>query len=142
MTNMRKAQSPDDIIDFLREVFPQINDQFVIEDITPQGARVRMPVAERHLRPGNTFSGPSMFGLADVGMYIALLAHVGLEPLMVTTNCSIDFMRRPVGDSDMLCDMTLLKVGRQLAVGQGLLFTDGDDRPVARASLTYAIPSR
>ena len=46
-------------------------------------------------RPGGTVSGPALFALADLAAYVVLLAHVGPEPLMVTTNMTMNFMRRP-----------------------------------------------
>jgi hypothetical protein len=82
-------------------------------------------VAERHLRPGGTVSGPSMFALADVSVYLAVLAMIGPKALAVTTNCSIDFMRKPAAGADMICECRLLKLGRVLAVGECLLFSDG-----------------
>lgn len=125
---------------FIAEQFPQIGDDFVIEELTAQGVRVRMKVAERHLRPGGTVSGPSMFALADVGMYLAILGRLGPVALAVTTNCAIDFMRKPAAHADMICETRLLKLGRVLAVGDAVLFSEGLAAPVARASLTYSIP--
>jgi uncharacterized protein (TIGR00369 family) len=125
---------------FVAEHFPQLGDDFAIEELTAEGARVRLRVAHRHLRPGGTVSGPSMFALADVGMYLAILARLGPVALAVTTNCSIDFMRKPAAGVDMLCETRLLKLGRVLAVGDALLFSEGQAAPVARASLTYSIP--
>ncbi len=107
---------------------------------TRTGLTVRLRVAERHLRPGGTVSGPSMFALADVAVYLAILSRIGPVALAVTTNCSIDFMRKPAARTDLICDVRLLKLGRVLAVGDCLLRSDGDDRPVARASMTYSIP--
>ena len=83
-----------------------------------------------------------MFGLADVSVYLAILSRIGPKALSVTTNCSIDFMRKPAARTDLLCDTRLLKLGRALAVGDCLIRSEGDDRPVARASLTYSIPPR
>ena len=131
-----------DIQAFLAEVFPQIDSQFHIESVTEQGALVRMPRHEKHLRPGGTVSGPAMFALADVSMYIALLGRIGLEALTVTTNCSIDFLRKPSAEADMLCDVTILKLGKTLAVGNARLFSEGMEQPVATATLTYAIPPK
>ncbi len=125
---------------FVADQFPQLGDDFAIEELTPEGVRVRLQVAERHLRPGGTVSGPSMFALADVGMYLAILARLGPVALAVTTNCSIDFMRKPAAHADMICDTKLLKLGRVLAVGDAVLFSEGQAAPVARASLTYSIP--
>ncbi len=125
---------------FVAEQFPQLGDDFLIEELTPQGVRVRLKVAERHLRPGGTVSGPSMFALADVGMYLAILGRIGPVALAVTTNCAIDFMRKPAAHADMICETRLLKLGRVLAVGDAVLFSEGQVAPVARASLTYSIP--
>ncbi|SIO21101.1 uncharacterized domain 1-containing protein [Rhodovulum sp. ES.010] len=127
---------------FLAREFPQVGDDFVIEEVAPMRVRMRMPVAERHLRPGGTVSGPSMFALADVGIYLAVLAMIGPKALAVTTNCSIDFMRKPVAGRDLVCEARLLKLGRALAVGDALIFSDGMEGAVARAGLTYSIPPR
>lgn len=125
---------------FLARDFPQVNDSFVIEDVTSDMLRVRLRVTTDHLRPGGTVSGPAMFALADVAMYLAILARLGPVALAVTTNCSIDFMRKPASGMDLLCETRVLKMGKALAVGDCLIFSEGQAGPVARASLTYAIP--
>lgn len=125
---------------FLERVFQQVAGQFHVEEVTSDTAILRLRVDHSHLRPGGTVSGPAMFGLADVAMYMVTLAQIGPKELSVTTNCSIDFMRKPEADKDLLGHARLLKLGRQLAVGDVLLFSEGNDKPVARASLTYAIP--
>ena len=125
---------------FLRAEFPQVADDFAVERAGPMEASVRLKVAERHLRPGGTVSGPSLFALADVSFYLALLATIGPEALAVTTSCAIDFMRKPAAGRDLVGSARLLKVGRALAVGDVLIRSDGAEEPVARASLTYSIP--
>ncbi|WP_342078892.1 PaaI family thioesterase [Yoonia sp. SS1-5] len=127
---------------FVATHFPQMGDDFRVEELTETGVVIRLHVAERHLRPGGTVSGPSMFALADIGMYLAILARIGPVALAVTTNCAIDFMRKPAAGVDMLCTARLLKLGRVLAVGDALLYSEGLAEPVARASLTYSIPPR
>ncbi len=125
---------------FLYRVFDQVADDFNVEEVGEYRAALRLIVAERHLRPGGTVSGPSMFGLADVAMYVAVLAMIGPKALAVTTNCSIDFMRKPAAGRDLIGVASVHKLGRQLAVGDVLIYSDGMDAPVASASLTYAIP--
>ncbi|WP_306155715.1 PaaI family thioesterase [Roseovarius sp. MMSF_3281] len=127
---------------FIAEVFPQVGGDFVIEDLDEMRIRVRLATAEKHLRPGGTVSGPSMFALADVAVYMAILAMIGPQALAVTTNCSIDFMRKPEAGKDLIAECRLLKLGRVLAVGEVLMFSEGGEAPVARASLTYSIPPR
>lgn len=125
---------------FLREAFPQVAPDFTVEDVRPMEVRLRLHVSEKNLRPGGTVSGPAMFSLADVSVYLAILATIGPEALAVTTNCSIDFMRKPAADRDLLAEARILKLGRVLAVGDVLIFSEGQTDPVARASLTYSIP--
>ena len=126
----------------LDEVFPQVRGDFQIEALSAESVRVRLKVQDRHLRPGGTVSGPAMFGLADVTMYTMVLARIGPEALAVTTNCAIDFMRKPVAQTDMIATCRLLKLGKSLAVGEVHMNSEGDDRLVARASLTYSIPPK
>ena len=131
-----------DLQAFLGTAFPQVSEVFRVEDVAPMRLRVRMPVDDGHLRPGGTVSGPSMFALADVGMYLAVLAMIGPEALAVTTSCHIDFMRKPAAGCDLIAEARVLKLGRALAVGDVMIWSDGTDDPVAHASLTYSIPPR
>ena len=131
-----------EIADYLEEVFPQVDGQFTIEELGEMRVRVRLNVSEAHLRPGGTVSGPSVFALADVSVYIAILGMIGPKGVTVTTNCSIDFMRKPAANTDLIAECRLLKLGRVLAVGEVLIFSDGGTDPVARASLTYSIPPK
>ena len=127
---------------FLTHVFPQVHRDFVVEEVTDEGAVIRLVADEKHLRPGGTVSGPAMFGLADVAMYVAILSRIGPEALTVTTSCSIDFMRKPVAGADLIAECRLLKLGRVLAVGDVLLRSQGMEGVVARAGLTYSIPPK
>ena len=125
---------------FLARDFAQVVDMFGIDGLTDDVLTVRLRVTEDHLRPGGTVSGPSMFSLADVAMYLAILARIGPVGLVVTTNCSIDFMRKPAAGVDLIAEARVLKLGRVLAVGDVWIYSEGLPNPVARASLTYSIP--
>ncbi|MCB1405946.1 MAG: PaaI family thioesterase [Rhodobacteraceae bacterium] len=127
---------------FMMTEFPQVAAQFRVERTAPMEADIRLLVDEQHLRPGGTVSGPSMFALVDLAMYAATLAMIGPVALAVTTNCSIDFMRKPEAGRDLIGSARLLKLGKMLAVGDVLVRADGSEDVLARASLTYAIPPR
>ncbi len=131
-----------ELMSYLNEVFPQVREDFVVEDLSLGAVTMRLLVQERHLRPGGTVSGPSMFALADVAVYALVLAHLGAEALAVTTNASFDFMRKPENGRDLLGQARLLKLGRSLAVGDVLLFSEGKPEPVARSTMTYSIPPK
>lgn len=125
---------------FLASDFPQVSEDFQIEEVRPNQTRIRLVTSPQHLRPGGTVSGPAMFALADVSVYLTVLAMIGPKALAVTTNCSIDFMRKPAAGRDLICECRLLKLGRVLAVGDCMIFSEGSDTPVARATMTYSIP--
>ena len=131
-----------ELMAFLRQDFGQVAEDFAVERADEAGVLLRLKVAERHLRPGGTVSGPSIFGLADVAMYLAILSRIGPVALTVTTNCAVDFMRKPAAGRDLLGEARVLKLGRSLAVGDVMVFSEGLADPVARASLTYAIPPK
>ena len=132
--------SAEEIAEFLNEVFPGAMENFKIEEVGPMRARIRMPFQTRQLRPGGTISGPSLMALADTGLWIALLAMIGRVPLSVTSHLDIDFLRKPA-PVDVIAHTTLHKLGKRLAVGDVLMYSDGEAMPCARASVTYAIPS-
>jgi uncharacterized protein (TIGR00369 family) len=132
--------TPDELHAFLAAEFPQVKDDFVVETVSDAAITVRLPVGERHLRPGGTVSGPTMFALADVAIYLMILSRIGPVALAVTTNCAIDFLRKPAAGRDLIAEARLLKLGRVLAVGDVLIYSEGTADPVARASLTYSIP--
>ena len=126
---------------FMADQFPQIAQDVRIDGLGDD-LTLRLCVGHQHLRPGGTVSGPAMFALADVGVYLAILSRIGPVALAVTTGASIDFMRKPAAGRDLVARVRLLKLGRVLAVGDALIHSEGTAEPVARASLTYSIPSR
>ena len=137
---MKPVMTEAELAAFLLREFPQVKYDFAIERLTDDGVVVRLKVAERHLRPGGTVSGPSIFALADVAIYLAILARIGPVALAVTTNGGIDFLRKPAAGTDLIGEGRLLKLGRVLAVGDVLIRSDGMAEPVARANMTYSIP--
>ncbi|CUX82592.1 MAG: hypothetical protein HLUCCA05_01115 [Roseibaca calidilacus] len=125
---------------FLDSDFPQVKDMFAVETVGADTLTMRLINSPSLLRPGGTVSGPAMFALADVAVYLTILSQIGPKALTVTTSATMDFMRKPAAGVDLLCETRLLKLGRALAVADALIFAEGDTRPVARASLTYSIP--
>lgn len=128
------------ITDLLQQHFPQIQDEISIDSMNDQEATVRLSVNNRHLRPGNTVSGPSMFLLADVAAYIAILAKVGARTQAVTTSAHMDFLRKPQAQADIIATTKVLKIGKQLAVVDVYLYSENDENMVARAAMTYSLP--
>ncbi|MCY1396799.1 Thioesterase superfamily protein [compost metagenome] len=132
--------SKEAIAHFIRTEFPQA--RVVIEAVGNQGATVAQDIAEADLRPGGTVSGPTLMGLADVALYVALLGEIGIVPLAVTTSLTINFLRKPAADRRVIGQCRLMKVGKTLAMGEVALYSEGIEEPVAHVVGTYAIPPR
>jgi uncharacterized protein (TIGR00369 family) len=132
---------------FLQREFAQVAGDFTLLRVDGDVLELRLDVGPQHLRPGGTVSGPSLFALADVAMYLAILARLGPVALAVTTNCSIDFIRKPAAGRALIASARVLKLGRVLAVGDVLIRSEGQEAAplgniVARAGLTYSIPPK
>lgn len=111
-----------------------------VEEVQGDTVLVCQPVSDRHGRPGGTLSGPTMMMLADTSAWMAILAHIGPVLLAVTTSLHIDFLRKP-DITDLMARATVLKLGRKLAVVDVSLFSRGHEELVAKAQVTYSLPS-
>ena len=132
----------DDLNRLLQSEFPYSGDSLArVEAVGEMTARVRLPYHDRHLRPGETISGASLMTLADMAMYVAVLAMIGPVLLAVTTNLNINFLRKPA-KNDVIAECRILKLGARLAVGEVTMYSEGDPSPVAHATVTYSIPPR
>jgi uncharacterized protein (TIGR00369 family) len=143
-----KSQRPplltrDEMEAFLQDVFPEVmqhGDAMLVEEVGYGRCLIRLKFKPRQLRPGGTISGPTMMGLADFAVYVAVLSALGKVALAVTSNLSINFLRKPP-PKDLIADCKLFKIGKRLCVGEAMLRPDGEEEPVAHAVATYAIPA-
>jgi uncharacterized protein (TIGR00369 family) len=142
---MKPARMSVEEVERLLEVeFPQAfhpQSGLTIEAVWEGGCRVRQAFQDGFIRPGGTISGPTMMALADFTFYVVLLATIGPEPLAVTTNLNINFLRKP-GQRDLVAKARMLKLGQRLAVMEVELFSDGMEEAVAHVTSTYSIPPR
>jgi acyl-coenzyme A thioesterase PaaI-like protein len=129
-----------EIIDFLKTDFPQA--KFTVEDVGEKSSIVSHTIGFADLRPGGTVSGPVLMAVADYALYVAILGEIGIVGLAVTTNLTINFMRKPSSTKDIVGECKLLKVGKTMIVGEVALFSKGDLNPVAHVVGTYSIPQK
>jgi acyl-coenzyme A thioesterase PaaI-like protein len=130
--------SKSEIVEFLAREFP--TGRVRVEEVGARSATVVHEIGPDDLRPGGTVFGPVLMTVADVGLYVAILGAIGIVPLAVTTNLTINFMRRPSADRHIVGVCKLLKLGKRQAVGEVLLYSQGDPATVAHAIGTYSIP--
>ena len=136
------ALSKHEVTHFLAQEFPQALEKTSIEEISPKGAQLLYRVDQDDLRPGQTVSGPTLMLVADFVLYVAIIGHLGLVKMAVTTNMNINFFRKPDGTRDIRAVCKLIKVGRTLVTGEVWLYSVGDEEPVAHVIGTYALPQK
>jgi uncharacterized protein (TIGR00369 family) len=141
-SDLKPAMTVAEVNTLLGEAYPQLNPRprsYDVTDIFPGGCTVRLIADERHLRPGGTVSGPSLFTLADIGGYVCVLSHAGPDALSVTTNLNINFVRKArAGPIDGHC--RILKLGKSLMVFDIDIVAGG--KTAAHATGTYSIPPK
>lgn len=105
-----------------------------------------MAVAVMHpssmsLRPGKIISGPTVFGICDAALFYAALSATGMEPMTLTSEMSIRFLR-PARGEVIRAKAILNSVGSRSIVGSVVAYTDDENRPVAVAQGTYMRPKK
>ena len=128
----------------LRLEFPEASHtigDYEIEEVWHGGCRLRLRYDKRALRPGGTLVGAAMMSIGDFAMYVALLSAIGWVPLAVTTNLTINFLKKPAA-RERLAQARLIKLGKRLAVGEVAIHSDGDEDLAAHVTSTYSIPSK
>lgn len=143
MTDMAAPKlTRQELTELLRAEFPEMfnaESGYAIEKVWHGGCVVRRHFEKSSLRPGGTLSGATMMALADFAMYVAVLAAIGWVPLAVTTNLTINFLKKPT-PRDLLAEVRLIKLGRRLAVGDVGVRSEGEEDLVAHVTTTYSIP--
>jgi uncharacterized protein (TIGR00369 family) len=110
-----------------------------IDAVAPDGATLRLPYDDKLARVGGLVCGQAMMALADTAMIFVVSAVNGGFVEMATTNITTSFFR-PATGKDVIAKGRALKTGKLLVFGEVTLYADGDDRPVAQATCTYALP--
>lgn len=110
-----------------------------VDEVGADSVVLRVPFSGQLARVGGMMCGQATMALADTTMIFVVSAVNGGFVEMATTNLSIAFFR-PVVDRDLVAKGRALKTGKLLVFGEVTLYADGDDRPVAHATCTYALP--
>ena len=132
-------RTPDQLLAVLHGAFPPPDPAFAmrIEHLDDRSIRMRAPIGDQTLRPGDTVSGPTLFSIADAVAWMLTLAHLEPERDALTSSVTMQFLRRPQ-PADLIGEGRLLRMGRRLSVSDVLLYSDGTADPVAQATVTYA----
>ena len=132
---------PEIDLEELQRVLDEVDSPYIVDEVKENGdVRLRLPVANAHIRPGGTISGPALMAIADGAAWAAVLCHRGPDMSPVSTSVHIDFLRKPDPD-DLLADGVILRLGRTLAVIEVSICSAETLKLVAKAQVTYAIPA-
>jgi uncharacterized protein (TIGR00369 family) len=126
---------------FLGSAFKGRGHQNQVILMEPGRAVMRLEADETHLRPGGYISGPTQMSLADSVAYMVIMTQTGLEPMAVTSNLNINFLRPCIGAA-VIAEGRMMKIGQALAVIDVDIRAEGSDKPASHAIVTYALPRK
>ena len=124
---------------FLKGAFETQDNRSEVVLMEDGRAVMRLVADSSHLRPGGYISGPTQMALVDSAAYMAVMTKTGHEPMTVTSNLSINFLRPCIGDV-VVAAARIMKIGQALAVMDVDVRIEGAEKPSSHAVVTYAIP--
>ena len=131
--------TPAQVDAFVSAEYPAVHQGgFRCESVTDGFATARWTHDPSTLRPGGLISGPVQFTAADLALWYLSFTIVGLQPMAVTSDLSISFLR-PASGGDLRATAHLLRAGRTRIVGRVDLSVVGDERLVSHATGSYAV---
>lgn len=139
----RGPLKPSEVHALINQHFPEADQQIGPIEIVSCGqgaAVVRLAFEARFARPGGTISGPTMFHLADLASYVAIISDLGERAIdSVTTTLTINFLSRPE-PADLIGEVVILRQGRRQVVCDTRIYSGERRVLVAQASCIYALP--
>lgn len=127
----------EDIHDFHRQFFGE--DPNVCDSVGDGWAIAKMGADRMSLRPGGIINGPSVFSIADMCLAFAVYTKIGVEPMAMTSELSIRYMRPAIG-TELWARADIHHAGRRSVIGTVVIWTDDPAKPVAAAQGTYVRP--
>lgn len=127
----------DEINDFLEQIFGRMTQ--VCHEVGDGWAITRTETSGTMLRPGAIIPGPTVFGVIDGAITYAGFTRIGIEPMLLTSELSIRYVRPARGDV-LWARAEIHNVGKRNVVGSAIAWTDSIDKPVAVAQGTFVRP--
>ncbi len=138
---MTSKLSVEDANAFLEKAFGKRDGGSVVTHMSEDKAIVRLVAKDTDLRPGGYVSGPTQMAMADSVAYFAVMTRIGLEPMTVTSNLNINFLRPCIGKV-VVAEGRLMKIGKALAVIEVDIRIEGAEKPSSHGIVTYALPRK
>jgi uncharacterized protein (TIGR00369 family) len=138
---MTSRMTADEANTFLAAAFPNSGNRNEVVLMEEGRAKMRLVADKAHLRPGGYISGPTQMSLVDSVAYMAVMTLTGHEPMTVTSNLSINFLRPCIGNV-VVAEAHVMKIGQALAVMDVDVRIEGAEKPSSHAVVTYALPRK
>ncbi len=109
-----------------------------VEAIAGNKVRLKMPNTPYVRHGGGVVSGQALMSLADTAMVIAMSAALGRFQPMTTVTQTTHFLR-PIRKGDVVAECRILRMGRNLAFGDVMIYAEGGIDPAVQVTSTYAL---
>jgi uncharacterized protein (TIGR00369 family) len=109
-----------------------------VDAVADNRVRLRMANTPYVRHGGGVVCGQSLMSLADTAMVIALSAAMGRFLPMTTVTQTTHFLRA-IREGDIVAECRILRMGRNLAFGEVMIFAEGGIDPAVQVASTYAL---
>ncbi len=110
----------------------------VVEELTEDGAVVRLPWHERIARDGGLVTGQALMSFADAAMVVVISSAIGGFQKMATIDMTTSFLA-PAFNSDIIARGKVLRRGKRMVYGRIDLETADTGEQVALIQTTWTL---
>lgn len=110
----------------------------VVEELTEDGAVVRLPWHERIARDGGLVTGQALMSFADAAMVVVISSAIGGFQRMATIDMTTSFLA-PAFNSDIIARGKVLRRGKRMVYGRIDLETADTGEQVALIQTTWTL---
>ena len=136
---MMQRPDPDELQRWLLDTLPAIDRHGLeVEDIDPEGVRLRFPFDRKFIGPGDIFSGPALLGFTDTAIYAAAKAVVGRDAVPLVSTLSVTFLR-PAQAADILALARVISRRSRVLHTEAWLFAHAVVDPLLHATATCVV---
>jgi len=90
--------------------------RFRVVSVDGPECTIEMPFSKTLERPGHVVNGPALMAAADVAMWLAIKAHIGLDRDALTSELNTAFLA-PARAEAVRCTARILKLGKRSIYG-------------------------
>ena len=109
-----------------------------VDAVAANRVRLKMRNGPHVRHGGDVVCGQALMSLADTAMVVALSAALGRFQPMTTVTQTTHFLRA-IREADVVAECRILRMGRNLAFGDVMIYAEGGIDPAVQVTSTYAL---